>query len=69
MQGRPGSTILLVILGGVLLLPGLCALATGIGLGVGGAIGARDLPMLLPLWIACFLIAWGGVHLIRKALR
>jgi hypothetical protein len=69
MQGRPGLTILLLILGGILLLPGFCAVVTSIGLTAGGAIGLRDLPMLIPLWIACALIAWGGVHLIRKALR
>jgi len=69
MQGRPGLTILLLALGGILLLPGFCVVVTSIGLAAGGAMGWLDLPIFVLLWIVCGLIAWGGVHLIRKALR
>ena len=69
MQGRPGLTILLLLLGGILLLPGFCALVIAIGFTASGFIDLSALAMLVPLWLFCLLISWGGVHLIRKALR
>jgi hypothetical protein len=55
----------MVIIGIVLLLPGVCSLffifAGGVPSGNDGA--------LLGLWLVCFLVAFGGVMLIRQAFR
>jgi hypothetical protein len=56
-------SVIMVIFGIVLLLPGLCALAFAASLGSGG--GA-----LIPLlWLVCFAISAGGIALIVKAFR
>jgi hypothetical protein len=65
---NPFVTALLVIIGLILLLPGLCSIIfTGILIGAGGSggNGAEYLPMLL----TCFLIGVGGVALIVFAVR
>ncbi|HMK78273.1 MAG TPA: hypothetical protein VK438_01425 [Xanthobacteraceae bacterium] len=69
-QGRiPGPqglgvflTVLFVLVGIVLLLPGLCSLVFMVGMGSGGG------PLVL-LWLLTFGIAAGGVVLIRYAIR
>jgi hypothetical protein len=57
------AATLLVLLGIVLLLPGLCSLGFMVAMpgGGGGAVGL--------LWLICFLIAIGGVWLIAYAVR
>jgi hypothetical protein len=52
----------MIIIGIVLLLPGLCALAFTGMLSGGGLAGAG-------LWLVCLLVAAGGIALIVKAFR
>ena len=60
MSRHPALTILMVLVGVILLLPGVCALAfTGAALFEGE-------PSLIILWIVCLLIAAGGLWLIVK---
>ena len=64
MGRHPVLTILMVIGGLVLLLPGACAIffMTMGGLGRGDS-------TLVSLWFVCFLVSAGGVVLIVKAFR
>ncbi len=57
--------ILLILIGIVLLLPGLCSLAFMV-LSVGSSSSSSPLPLL---WFLCFGIAFGGVTLIRYAVK
>jgi hypothetical protein len=57
--------ILLMLLGGILLLPGLCSLGFMVA---GGPSMARDREIIL-LWIACFAISALGIFLIRVGRR
>lgn len=57
-------SIVMVIVGISLLLPGLCAIVFAVSFG-----GAASDPSLTLLWLFCLLIAAGGVWLIVKALR
>jgi hypothetical protein len=62
---HPLLAILLVLIGIVLLLPGLCSLALIV-------LYVRDLDGLAPmvvLWLITFAVAAGGVALIRYAVR
>jgi hypothetical protein len=64
---NPFVTALLVIIGLVLLLPGLCSVIfTGIMLTNGGPGNDTE---VLPLLLICFLIGVGGVALIVFAVR
>jgi hypothetical protein len=61
----------LAIIGGViLLLPGLCSLGF-ITLSVSNLSrgGMRDAVSWAPLWIVCFAISFGGIMMIRRAIR
>ena len=51
------------ILGVILLLPGACSL------GFMFASSGGDFGTLMPLWLLCLAISFGGVLLIRSALR
>jgi hypothetical protein len=64
MARHPFLTILMVLGGLILLLPGVCAIVfmTMGGLGTGDS-------ALVSLWFACFLVSAGGVVLIVKAFR
>ena len=53
----------LVLVGIVLLLPGLCSLAFMI------AFGGRDAGPIGLLWLVCFAIGIGGIMLIRYAVK
>ena len=64
MARHPVLTILMVIGGIILLLPGVCAIFF---MTMGGS-GAGD-PALISLWFVCFLISAGGVLLIIRAFR
>jgi hypothetical protein len=64
MGRHPVLTILMVIFGVILLLPGVCSLFFMVGTGSSGT-----QPLLVLLWIVCFLIAFGGIMLIRQAFR
>jgi hypothetical protein len=60
------SRILIVIVGAILLLPGLCAVVFAISMNTG------SWPELLPygmLWAVCLLVSFGGVMLIRIAFK
>ena len=67
MGRHPILTVLMVIFGAILMLPGICAIFF---------IASMDLPklngdgsLLIPLWIASLLISAGGIWLIVKAFR
>ena len=56
-------TALLLIGGVILILPGVCAagyIASGL---------ISPTPAILAIWAISFLIAWGGVALLRKAFQ
>jgi hypothetical protein len=57
-------TILMVIIGAILLLPGVCALVFIVA---GGFSGVES--SIVMLWVVSLLISAGGVWLIVKALR
>jgi hypothetical protein len=57
-------TILMVIIGVILLLPGVCALVFIVAGGFSGV----DSSLVL-LWVVCLLISAGGIWLIVKAFR
>jgi hypothetical protein len=57
-------TALMMVVGIVLLLPGLCAIVFAVAMGGGG--GAGPLP---GLWLLCLIISAGGIALIVKATR
>jgi len=66
MGRHPVLTVLMVIAGAILLLPGLCAVFF---IAVSGfSIGSGD-SWIVTLWIICLLIAAAGVWLIVRALR
>jgi hypothetical protein len=54
--------ILMIILGIILLLPGVCALGVMVLALPGGGIDG----MFVMLWLVCFAIAAGGIALIRS---
>jgi len=54
-------SIIMVLIGLILLLPGVCAIVFA------GAIG-RD-PGLIALWFICIMISIGGIVMIAKAFR
>jgi uncharacterized membrane protein HdeD (DUF308 family) len=63
-RGRhPALTVLMVVVGAILLLPGICAIVFMAGM------GASADPTLALLWIVCLLIALGGVLLLVRAFR
>ena len=64
-QGGGCGTVLLLLIGLVLLLPGFCSLIF-IGLSMGGSGGPRGFESL---WLFTFLIAALGVTLIWQAVR
>ena len=65
---NPWVTALLILIGLILLLPGLCSvILTGIMIGAGGPRG-DDLDFL-PMLIGLFLLGVGGVALIVFAIR
>ena len=64
MARHPVLTILMVIGGLVLLLPGVCAI---VFMTMGGP--GRGDSALVSLWFVCFLVSAGGVVLIIKAFR
>jgi hypothetical protein len=64
MKRHPLLTILMILGGLVLLLPGVCALAFMTSMGGRGGDGG-----LVLLYLVCLLIAVGGILLIAKAFR
>jgi len=63
---NPWVTALLILIGVVLLLPGLCSLVfSAILIGSGGS-GSAD---YVPLLLFCFMVGAGGVALIVFAIR
>jgi hypothetical protein len=69
LPGRPRSNawaIFLILLGAILLLPGLCAVGFMIAIAV---FNPRFMGEFPPLWLVCFAIAGGGIALIRLGLR
>ena len=59
--------VLMVIVGIVLLLPGLCAILVGGGLIIKNPANALSEGGLVVLWIICLAISAVGILLIRKA--
>ena len=66
---RLALTVLMVVAGIVLLLPGLCSLVFIAVLASDSLAGLFDDPGLLGLWAGCFAISAGGILLIRHAWR
>src|SRR5258708_7168008 len=64
MARHPVLTILMVVFGVILLLPGVCAVVFIVGMGTSGTESGFVL-----LWAVCLLIAFGGVMLILPAFR
>ncbi|MDE3177674.1 MAG: hypothetical protein KGM15_16355 [Pseudomonadota bacterium] len=63
-----------LLVGALLLLPGACSLGfmvffIGAALQSPSGSGAGDLGPLTLLWMFCFLVSFGGVAMIRAALR
>jgi hypothetical protein len=65
---NPWVTALLILIGIILLLPGLCSLVFSIAM-FGDPGGYGDDPGILSLMIFCFLIGAGGIALIVFAIR
>ena len=68
-----GATALMVLVGVILLLPGLCALGFG-ALSLSGppAPGSGDdtiRPLIMPFVVIGLLVGFGGIMLIRAAIR
>jgi hypothetical protein len=59
---NPALTVLMILIGIILLLPGVCAAVFAVGMR-GGDSG------LAGLWMICFLISAGGIALIVNAVR
>ena len=59
---NPALTVLMILIGIILLLPGVCAAFFVIGMKGGDS-------ALTGLWMICFLISAGGIALIVKAFR
>jgi hypothetical protein len=66
MTRHPVVIALMVLVGLILLLPGICAI---VFIGAGGVGGGSGDPTLISLWAVCLLISAGGVWLIVKAFR
>jgi hypothetical protein len=66
MNRNPLITVLMVILGVILLLPGLCSLAFAVSM-VSNM--SSDLGGLGVLWVVCLLISFGGIMLLRAAFK
>ena len=64
---NPALTVLMIVAGIVLLLPGLCSLTFIVVLASDSLAGLFDDPGLLGLWAVCFAISAGGILLIRHA--
>jgi hypothetical protein len=64
---NPFVTALLILIGIVLLLPGLCSLIFSSVILTEG--GLKELLNSLPFLLVCFLIGFGGVALIVFAIR
>ena len=72
---RPRSTasgcgaVIMILVGAVLLLPGLCSLAfMGVAITASPGDILKDPPILV-LWLFCFVVAGGGILLIVAAVR
>ncbi len=66
MRRHPLLTILMVLVGIILLLPGVCAAGFMIA---GGLLRGPDAPTWVGLWAFCFLISAGGAFLLYRAFR
>ena len=65
---NPWVTVLLILIGVILLLPGLCSLIFSVAmLADSGSIGTD--PGILSLLLFCFLVGVGGIALIVFAIR
>ena len=62
-----GGQIAMLVIGTILLLPGVCSLLFMIGMASDVARGDPYVGAVVGLWIICFLISAGGVALIYLA--
>jgi hypothetical protein len=65
MNRNPLVTVLMVIFGLILLLPGLCAVVTAVSMVQ--RMSNSDLVGMGLLWAVCLAISFGGIMLLRKA--
>jgi hypothetical protein len=61
--------VILVMIGIILLLPGLCSLGFMVAFIPQLKGNMQDLSGLVPIWLLGFAISFGGIQLIRGALR
>ena len=61
---HPALSVLMVIVGVIMLLPGICAI---VFMGAGGISGMDS--ALIGLWVMCLLVSALGLFLIYSALR
>jgi hypothetical protein len=66
---HPVLTPLMILAGAILLLPGLCSALFMGTLIYEEPMGLFREPGFVLLWLVCFAIAWGGILLIRRAIR
>jgi protein-S-isoprenylcysteine O-methyltransferase Ste14 len=60
--------VFLIIVGAILVLPGVCAVAVAVGVGLYDPKSFAE-PELIVLWIVCVAIAAGGAATIRAGWR
>jgi hypothetical protein len=63
-----GLSVLMILIGVILLLPGVCAAFFAIGSAANPPGLFRD-SQIVSLWFVCFAIAAGGIVLIWRAVR
>jgi hypothetical protein len=65
--GYTGPQIAAIVVGSILLLPGLCSLVFFLGMVWELRLSDPIAPMIVTLWVVCFLVSAGGVALIYGA--
>jgi hypothetical protein len=64
-----GAQIAAIVVGVILLVPGLCSLAFMLGMIGEMRLSDPIVQMIMVLWAICFLVSAGGVMLIRGAYK
>lgn len=62
------GSILLILVGVILLLPGACALFSAVTM-IPTALGDPVLFPLMLFWAVCLAISYGGIRLVRRGAR
>jgi hypothetical protein len=67
--GRTALKVLLIVVGVILILPGICSLGAIVIVSGINPTGVLNDGGLVSLWAVCFLVAGAGILLIRHAVR